>query len=159
MSNQFKYSVEILPAIMKRFLPIVIVILLFALFAGCTGVPPAKNTTSPADTSGDKVIFGTVDTLPSESNVIIQVNPKDPINKKIDVSFAGGEGQVQVKSIEVIYTGNDGVTQTQILKPEKGATVTFQGTNQTDRIVAYVTLYTGTRYKVVNQTAPFRTSS
>ena len=75
------------------------------------------------------------------------------------VFFAGGEGQIQVKSIEVIYTGNDGVTQTQILKPEKGAEVTFKGTNQTDHIEAYVTLYTGNRYKVVNQTAPFRTSS
>jgi hypothetical protein len=89
--------------------------------------------------------------------VVIQVNPKDPISNKIDVSFAGGEGQIQVKSIEVLYTGNDGVTQTQILKPEKGATVTFQGTNQTDRVEAYVTLYTGNRYKVVNQTSPYRT--
>jgi hypothetical protein len=138
---------------MNRFLPIVVVLLLFALFAGCTGVPPVQNNT----TSGDKVTFGTVDTLPSESNVVIQVNPKDPISNKIDVSFAGGEGQIQVKSIEVLYTGNDGVTQTQILKPEKGATVTFQGTNQTDRVEAYVTLYTGNRYKVVNQTSPYRT--
>lgn len=139
---------------MKRILPIVIMLLLFGIFAGCTGVPPVQNNTS----SGDKVIFGTVDTLPSGSNVVIQVNPKDPIYDTIDVIFAGGEGQAQVKSIEVVYTGNNGVNQTQVLKPEKGATVTFQGTNQTDRIVAYVTLYTGNRYKVVNQTSLYRTS-
>ena len=139
---------------MKRFLPAVIMLLLFALFAGCTGAPPVQNNTS----SGDKVTFGTVDTLPSGSNVVIQVNPKDPIYATIDVIFAGGEGQAQVKSIEVIYIGNNGVTQTQILKPEKGATVTFKGTNQTDRIEAYVTLFNGNRYKVVNQTSPFRTS-
>jgi len=139
---------------MKRFLPVVIVLLLFALFAGCTGAPPAQNNTP----SGDIVTFGTVDTLPSGSNIVIQVNPKDPIYATIDVIFAGGEGQAQVKSIEVIYIGNNGVTQTQILKPEKGATVTFQGTKQTDRVEAFVTLYNGNRYKVVNQTSPFRTS-
>jgi len=139
---------------MKRFLPGIIVLLLFAIFAGCTGVPPVQNNTP----SGDKVTFGTVDTLPSGSNVVIQVNPKDPIYATIDVIFAGGEGQAQVKSIEVIYIGNNGVTQTQILKPEKGATVTFKGTNQTDRIEAFVTLYNGNRYKVVNQTSPYRTS-
>ncbi len=139
---------------MKQFLPVVIMLLLFAFFAGCTSTTPIQNNTS----SGDQVTFGTVDTLPPGSNVVIQVNPKDPIYATIDVIFAGGEGQAQVKSIEVDYTGSDGVHQTQNLKPEKGAQVTFNGTKQTDRIEAYVTLYNGNRYKVVNQTSPYRTS-
>ena len=138
---------------MKQILPLAIILLLFAFFAGCTGVPPVTNNTS----SGDNIIVGTVETLPPESNVVIQVSQKEPIRNTIDVTFAGGEGQAQVKTIEVLYTGNDGVSRTQLLKPEKGATVTFQGTNQTDRIEAFVTLYNGNRYKVVNQTSPYRT--
>jgi hypothetical protein len=135
---------------MKQFLYPVGILLLCALLAGCTGVPSVRNT----PVSNGNIVMNPVDTLPSGSNVLIQVAQKDAIHNTIDVTFAGGEGQNQVQSIEVVYTGSDGVTQTQPLKPEKGATVTFQGTNGSDNIQAYVTLYNGNRYKVVNQTSP-----
>jgi hypothetical protein len=128
-------------------------LIICALLAGCTGMPQAQNPPLPPTTNGG-IAFGPVDTMPVGSNVTIQVAQKDAIHKTIDVTFAGGEGQNQVKSIDVIYTGHDGVTQTQSLKPVKGATVTFQGTDQTDRIQAYVTLYNGNRYKVVDQSSP-----
>jgi hypothetical protein len=135
---------------MKQFLYGIGILLIFALLAGCTGVPPVQNNPP----SSGNIVIGTVDTLPSGSNVVIQVAQKDAIHNTIDVTFAGGEGQNQVKSIDVVYTGSDGVTRTQSLKPEKGATVTFQGTKQADNIQVYVTLFTGNRYKVVNQTSP-----
>jgi len=127
-------------------------LLICALLAGCTGVPQAQSPSSPPATNG--IVFRPIDTMPVGSNVTIQVAQKDAIHKTIDVTFAGGEGQNQVKSIDVIYTGHDGVTQTQSLKPLKGATVTFQGTDQTDNIQAFVTLYNGNRYKVVDQSSP-----
>ncbi|MDD1718486.1 MAG: hypothetical protein LUQ25_00370 [Methanoregulaceae archaeon] len=138
---------------MKRFLPAVIILLLCALLAGCTSVPPANNPPEPRE----NIIMGTVDTLPAGSNVVFQVGQKDAIHNTIDVTFAGGEGQNQVQNIEVIYTGDDGASQTQFLKAEKGATATFQGTGQTDQILVYVTMNNGNRYKVVNQTSPYRT--
>ena len=141
---------------MKQFLPIIVIVMLCALGAGCTGVPSVQ--THPAPGSGS-IVPGTTDTLPSASNVVIQVAQKDSIHKTIDVTFAGGAGQTQVQRIDVIYTGSDGATRTQQLAPEKGATVTIQGTDKTDRIQVYVTLYTGTRYLVVNQTSPYQTPS
>lgn len=126
-------------------------LLICALLAGCTGIPPVQNA-PPA--SNNNVVSGTVDTLPSGSNVAIQVAQKDAIHNTIDVTFAGGEGQNQVKSIDVVYTGNDGSTLTQSLQPLKGATVTFQGTNQSDNIRVYVTFYNGNRYKVIDQSSP-----
>ena len=136
---------------MKHLVFVAGLVLICILFAGCSQTPPTGN--SPPAQSGN-IVVGTVDTMPPGSNVTIQVAQKDAIHNTIDVTFAGGEGQNQVKSIEVIYTGHDGVTRSQSLQPVKGATVTFQGTDQTDNIVAYVTLYNGNRYKVVDQTSP-----
>ncbi|HTY16055.1 MAG TPA: hypothetical protein VMC42_10170 [Methanoregulaceae archaeon] len=129
------------------------ILLICTLLTGCTGIPQAPNAPNQPSTNGN-VVFGPVDTMPAGSNVTIQVAQKDAIHNTIDVTFAGGEGQNQVKSIDVIYKGHDGVTQTQSLKPLKGATVTFQGTTQTDNIQVYVTLYNGNRYKVVDQSSP-----
>jgi len=129
------------------------ILLICILLAGCTGIPQAQNTPAPPSTNGN-IVYGPVDTMPAGSNVTVQVAQKDAIHNTIDVTFAGGEGQNQVKSIDVIYKGHDGVTQTQSLKPLKGATVTFQGTTQTDNIQVYVTLYNGNRYKVVDQSSP-----
>jgi len=137
---------------MKRILLAVSMLILFALIAGCTQTPPVQNT----PVQGGNIVIGTVDQMPTESNVVIQVAPKDSIHKTIDVTFAGGAGQVQVKSIDVVYTGGDGGSLTQQLLPNKGATVTLQGTDQTDHVQVYVTLFNGKRYMVVNQTAPYQ---
>jgi hypothetical protein len=137
---------------MKQLAYIIGILFMFALLAGCTSTSTPSVQNPPV--SGTNIVVGTVDTVPNGSNVTIQVAQKDAIHNTIDVTFAGGEGQNQVKSIDVIYTGHDGVTRTQSLKPDKGATVTFQGTNQTDNIQVYVTYYNGNRYKVVDQTSP-----
>jgi hypothetical protein len=142
---------------MKRILLAVSMLLLFALFAGCTQTPPVRNTpVQNTPVQGGDIVTGTVDQMPTESNIIIQVAPKDSLHKTIDVTFAGGAGQVQVKSIDVVYTGGDGGTLTQQLLPDKGATVTLQGTDQTDHVQVYVTLFNGKRYMVINQTAPYQ---
>jgi hypothetical protein len=137
---------------MKRILFAMGILLLFAFFAGCTGTPPAQNN----PVSGGNIVVGTVDTMPTGSNVVIQVSQKDTLHKTIDVTFAGGAGQNQVKSIDVVYSGGDGSSQTQQLLPNKGATVTLQGTDKTDRVQVYVTLFDGKRYLVVNQTSPYQ---
>jgi archaellum component FlaF (FlaF/FlaG flagellin family) len=138
--------------IMKRILLAVSILMLFALITGCTQTPPVQNT----PVQGGNIVIGAVDQMPTESNIVIQVAPKDSLHKTIDVTFAGGAGQVQVKSIEVVYNGGDGGTHTQQLLPNKGATVTLQGTDQTDHVQVYVTLFNGKRYMVVNQTAPYQ---
>jgi archaellum component FlaF (FlaF/FlaG flagellin family) len=137
---------------MKQILFAVSILVMFALVAGCTGNPPAQNT--PAQ--GGDIVIGTVETIPLESSVVIQVGQKDSLHKTIDVTFAGGNGQVQVKSIDVVYSGGDGGSLTKQLLPEKGNTVTLQGTDQTDRVQVYVTLFNGKRYMVVNQTSPYQ---
>jgi archaellum component FlaF (FlaF/FlaG flagellin family) len=137
---------------MKQILFAVSILVLFALVAGCTGNPPIQNT----PVQGGDIVIGTVETIPLESSVVIQVGQKDSLHKTIDVTFAGGAGQVQVKSIDVVYSGGDGGSLTKQLLPEKGNTVTLQGTDQTDRVQVYVTLFNGKRYMVVNQTAPYQ---
>jgi hypothetical protein len=86
----------------------------------------------------------------------VQVNDKDPIYATVATIFAGGEGQIAVKSIEVILIRSDGQVQKGMLEPVKGAEVKLQGTRGTDRTVVYVTLNTGDTYKVIDQPVLFK---
>ena len=113
-------------------------------------ITPGTGTTNTLTTSP-------TDAVPLESAVIVSVAEKDPIYNTLDVTFAGGNGQVQVKDIDVVFTGSDGTTTTKKLNPVKGELVTFQGTKGTDKVVAYANYFNGKRYKVVDQLVPTRT--
>jgi hypothetical protein len=122
----------------------------FVLCAGCNSLPGQQSTPKTLTTSP-------TDTVPPESGISVSVAEKDPIYKTVNVTFDGGNGQVQVKDIEVLFTGGDGTSGTKKLNPVKGETVTFQGSDETDKIVVYVTYYNGKRYKIIDKLVETRT--
>ncbi|MDD1720285.1 MAG: hypothetical protein LUQ25_09520 [Methanoregulaceae archaeon] len=136
-----------------QLLVIFLVIGAIVAVSGCTSTQGGQGPSgsAPAFTTGPTQV------IPSEKRVEIQVNEKDPIYNTIPVIFAGGEGQVAVTSIEVKMTPEGGRTETQLLRPEKGAQLTFQGTRGTDRVEATVRFTDGSSYKVVDQLVPYRT--
>ncbi|MEI6293671.1 MAG: hypothetical protein WCP36_08305 [Methanomicrobiales archaeon] len=140
---------------MKRLVFIGILVLVAILFAGCATVPvpPAGQGQSPTGT----MTTGPVVTLPVNTAVDVQVMQKDSVYSTVDVVFGGGNGQVLVSSCDVVFTRSDGTSETRKLKPEKGETVTFQGTKGTDRVEVSVTMKDGKTYKIVDQQVPYRT--
>lgn len=140
---------------MKRLVFIGILLLVAILFAGCSTVPvpPTGQGQSPTGT----MVTGPVVTLPVNTAVDVQVMQKDSVYSTVDVVFGGGNGQVLVSSCDVVFTRSDGTSETRKLKPEKGETVTFQGTKGTDRIEVTITLKDGKTYKIVDQQVPYRT--
>ena len=135
---------------MKAILFIFILIGAFVLCAGCSSLPGQQSTPKTFTTSP-------TDTVPPENGITVSVAEKDPIYKTVDVTFDGGSGQVQVKEIEVLFSGGDGTSGTKKLNPVKGETVTFQGSNETDKIVVYVTYFNGQRYKIIDKLVETRT--
>jgi len=121
------------------------------VLAGCTTAPPLLTPTLTVPTPEP------TQTLPPGQDVTLQVNQKDPIYDTITVVFAGGEGQIAVTNIIVKVTLSDGKTETKQLQPVKGEEVRFQGTRETDRVEAWVTLNTGKTYKTVDTLLPHRT--
>jgi hypothetical protein len=135
---------------MKAIMVIFILIGAFVLCAGCNSLPGQQSTPKTFTTSP-------TDTVPPESGISVSVAEKDPIYRTVDVTFDGGKGQVQVKEIEVLFTGGDGTSGTKMLNPVKGETVTFQGSKETDKIVVYVTYFNGERYKIIDKLVETRT--
>ena len=100
------------------------------LFAGCNNLPaPGGGTNILTSNTGTTNTLTTspTDVVPLESSVIVSVAEKDPIYNTLDVTFAGGNGQVQVKDIDVCFTGSDGTTVTKKLNPVKGETGNIPG--------------------------------
>lgn len=133
-----------------------ILLLAGVAITGCMQSPGGSGSLSPGNSQGTLVPGPTV-TLPPEQTVEIQINEKDPIYATIPVFFAGGKGQVAVKDIVVRVTRADGKVIEKHLEPLKGAELKFEGTKETDRIEAWVTLNTGSVYKVIDQLVPYRT--
>jgi len=119
------------------------------LLTGCTTLSPAGESAVPAPEP--------TQTLPPDKDVTLEVDQKDPIYATVTVSFAGGEGQIAVTDIELRFTRPDGTIMTEHLRPVKGDEVVFQGSRETDRLEAWVTLNTGVKYKTLDMLVPFRT--
>jgi hypothetical protein len=134
-------------------IPLILVAAALTVAAGCTSNPITGGSSGSGDVSQ---YGGPVQTLPPGKNVEVQVNDKDPIYATVTTIFAGGEGQIAVKSIDVILIRSDGQVQKGTLQPVKGAEVKLQGTRGTDRAVVYVTLNTGDTYKVIDQPVLFK---
>lgn len=133
----------------RPFIAFALLAAILLLVAGCTTLSPAGEPAVPTP--------GPVQTLPSGQDVTIQVNQKDPIYATITVIFAGGEGQIAVTDILVRVTRPDGMIATEHLPPVKGAELVFQGSRETDRLEAWVTLNTGVTYKTLDMPIPYRT--
>ncbi len=140
---------------MKQWVCISILALMAILLAGCTNVPVPP--TVPGQNPAGTLVTGPVVTLPVTTSVDIQVMQKDSVYSTVDVVFGGGNGQLQVSYGDVVLTRSDGTSETRRLQPEKGATVTLQGTKGTDRVEVSVIMKDGKTYKIIDQLVPYRT--
>lgn len=135
--------------------------------AGCTGTSnaPVAPATAPAgsesSSTGTQVSTGslvvtTTDPVPEYNLVMADVGEKDYLGN-IPVIFQGGMGLIHVKKIDVTLYRADGQVKTVTMGIKKGDQVELEGTKQTDRVVVYVSMDNGDRYKINDVLSPYRT--
>ena len=138
------------------------VLLLCIAGTGCTGQSVGSEGAdvrgSPAaNTSGGALVPGPTQTIPQYQEVEVQINEKDTSYATLEVIFAGGRGMSAVKNVEVRFTTADGKISIQMLKPEKGSSVVFQGTRDTDRVEVTVNMNDGKSNRIIDRPVPYRT--
>ncbi|MDD1701846.1 MAG: hypothetical protein LUQ31_02550 [Methanoregula sp.] len=137
--------------------------------AGCTSSTTSQSgsssssTSSSGSSSGSGLTPTATDVMPDNIAVTVTVGEKDYLGK-IPVTFDGGQGQVNVKTITITLTKADGSTQTATLGSDKGTTVKLDGTRgegslsgQADRVQVAVTMNNGQTYKIVDVLREYRT--
>jgi hypothetical protein len=103
----------------------------------------------------------TPDLVPSPTDSIIDAN-KVNINVEKDylgniiVTFQGGNGLKQVNKIDVTVIRADGQVKTADVGILVDDQATLEGTKNTDRVVVYVTMKDGKRYKIIDTLMPFK---
>ena len=131
--------------------------------AGCTGTQNAPVVTQtvaavtqavPATTAGPDLVVSPTDSVIEANSVIFNVD-KDYLANVI-VTFQGGNGLKQVNKIDVTLIRADGLTKTADVGTTIGSAATLEGTKNTDRIMVYVTMKDGKKYKVVDTLIPFK---
>lgn len=143
-----------------------LIILLFGaiLAAACTGYPslvpatPTPVSTTPVPTPSFSLVPEPTDVIPAVYSVSIQVN-KNTISTdpSITVSFRGGQGLGYVETMQAVVIRSDGQEVSgSVDDPEIGSEIILPGTTRTDRVMAYVTIDNGVRYKVIDQDMPFQ---
>lgn len=158
-----------------------IVVVMFVLCAtllisGCTETKPSTPITTPPTTLATTVPT-TVPPTPVATRLSVEPEPTDQlpdiyrvevsvdrntvaINPDIGVIFNGGKGMNFVALLDAQVIRSDGTTETkQMYKPQMGERVTLAGTKGTDRVIVYVTLQTGEKYKIFDQKIAFRSFS
>lgn len=132
--------------------------------AGCTGSqssPAAPQATAQSAPPSVAAPSG-ADMIPSPTDSIIEAN-KVNINVEKDhlgsvtVTFQGGSGLAQVNKIDVTLNRADGQVKTANIGLNIGDAATLEGTKDTDRIIVYVTMKDGKRYKLVDSLVAYRT--
>jgi hypothetical protein len=145
-----------------------IVLSAIVAFSGCTGTqtPPVTTPASGSGTGTGQVasplVTAPTDAMPDYSVVSITVGEKE-YTGTIPVTFDGGKGMSAVTKVDVKLTRTDGSVQAATLKPLKGDEVELQGTRgsgsergQPDRVEVWVTMNTGTIYKVADVLREYR---
>lgn len=142
---------------------LVLLCVLLAL-AGCTGTqnaPVAAQTTVPAGTQAASTVSAGPDLVPSPTDSIIEANKvnvnieKDYLGMVI-VTFQGGSGLKQVNKIDVTLNRADGQVKTADVGIRVDDTATLEGTKNTDRVMVYVSMKDGKRYKIIDTLVPYR---
>jgi len=143
-----------------------LVLMLFVLFTGCTSPTDAKirpgETTVPTSqpvtkfSSASTVVSTpqTVETLPYERNVDIQVEKQRP-DASIHLVFIGGQGEEYVQNVMMRVTRSDGTVQEKYLtdgtrKPRPYDELVMDGTRGTDQVAVFLTSL-GTTYKIFDK--------
>nr|WP_320161058.1 hypothetical protein [uncultured Methanoregula sp.] len=146
---------------------VILVICAAIAFAGCTspsGSSAVPVTGSSGTSSGaNSLVTQATDAIPDYNSVTVDVGEKD-LHGKIPVIFQGGKGQINLKKIDVKLTRTDGSTQTATVGIDKGNEVDLDGTQgtgslqgQPDRVEVWVTMNSGTTYKVADVIREYRT--
>jgi hypothetical protein len=148
------------------FLPAVFVLMFCVVFAGCTSPTDAKikpfettvtaipSTTTFHSTSTVVSTPQTVETLPYERSVNIQVGKQRP-DASIHLIFIGGRGEDYVQNIMMRVTRSDGTVEEKYLsdgirKPRSYDELVMDGTRGTDQVEVFLTSL-GTTYKIFDK--------
>jgi hypothetical protein len=144
------------------FLIIALLCMLLAL-AGCTGTqntPVAPQGTVPAGiqtaaaSAGPDLVVSPTDSIIEANKVNVNVE-KDHLANVI-VTFQGGSGLQQVNKIDVTLNRADGQVKTADVGIRVDDSATLEGTKNTDRVIVYVTMKDGRRYKIVDTLVSFK---
>jgi hypothetical protein len=134
------------------------------ILAGCTGTqnsPVSPQGTAPAGTQTVSAASAGPDLVPSPTDSIIEANRVNVLVEKdylgnVIVTFQGGSGLQQVNKIDVTLNRADGQVKTADVGINVDDSVTLEGTKNTDRVMVYVTMKDGKRYKIVDSLVPFK---
>jgi hypothetical protein len=149
---------------LKLSISVTVLLCILLAFTGCTGtqnsaVTPAQ-TNSAAGTPAAVTTTG-ADLVPSPTDMMVDANKvnvnveKDYLGK-VTVTFQGGSGLGQVTQIDVTLNRADGQVKTATVGIKVDDTATLEGTKDTDRVLVYVTLKDGKKYKIVDALSPYR---
>jgi hypothetical protein len=134
------------------------------ILAGCTGAqtpPVAPQTTVPAATPTPSPPSAGPDLVPSPTDSVIEANrvnvnvEKDYLGDVI-VIFQGGSGLQQVNKIDVTLHRADSEVVSAEVGSRVGDTITMEGTKNTDRVIVYVSMKDGKRYKIIDTLVPYK---
>ena len=133
--------------------------------AGCTGTPASPAATQATVPAGTQTVSATVagpdlDVSPTDSIIDaykLDFNVEKDYLGNVVVEFQGGNGLKQLNKIDVTLNRADGQVKTGEVGINMGDSVTLEGTKNTDRIMVYVTMKDGKRYKIVDSLVPFKT--
>jgi hypothetical protein len=148
------------------FLSAVFVLMFCVLFAGCTSptdakiqpsgttAPTTRPTTTFSSTSTVVSTPQTVETLPFEKTVNIQVEKQRP-DASIHLIFIGGQGEDYVQNIMMRVTRSDGTVEEKYLsdgtrKPRPYDELVMDGTRGIDKVEVFLTSL-GTTYKIFDK--------
>lgn len=150
---------------LKTIILITALLCVLLAIAGCTGsqnAPVVTQATVPAGTQTASPTLAGPDLVVSPTDSIIDAN-KVNVNVEKDylaniiVTFQGGSGLQQVNKVDVTLIRADGQVNTDINVGNRvGDSVTLEGTKDTDRVMVYVNMKDGKRYKIVDSLMPYR---
>ena len=141
-----------------------ILLCVLLVLTGCTGTQNSAATPVPATSAAagpSAVVTAGADLIPSPTDSILEANKvivnveKDYLGNVI-VTFQGGSGLQQVNKIDATLNRADGQVKTTDVGINVDDTATLEGTKNTDRVMVYVTMKDGKRYKVVDSLMPYR---
>ena len=141
-----------------------VLLCMLLVLAGCTGTQNSAATpvpTTSAVAAPSAVVTAGLDLVPSPTDSIIAANQvnvnveKDYLGNVI-VTFQGGSGLQLVNKIDATLNRADGVVKTADVGINVDDTITLEGTKNTDRVMVYVSMKDGKRYKIVDSLMPYK---
>ena len=154
---------------------ILIILLLTAvtlLVSGCTdsSEPPGSLTPVTTVPTMSPVITPTITQaiadyltgpMPGDKSVAISVD-RSAVNPNITITFRGGAGINFVATMDTLLTRSDGVVmQDSLSRPRVNDQITMIGSKEVsemraDRLQVFITLVTGDKYLIYDQTLPYK---